>query len=53
MAKKRKRISNGTDLDVFQDRAARANTAIFDILAKESPQTIKHILKKITKYEGL
>jgi len=38
---------------VFQDRAARANAAIFEVLAKESPQTIKQILKKITKYEGL
>ncbi|MGD0451221.1 MAG: hypothetical protein ABSA79_09240 [Candidatus Bathyarchaeia archaeon] len=45
--------SRGTELDVFQGRAARANSAIFDILAKESPQTIKQILKKITKYEGL
>ena len=38
---------------MFQGRAARANSAIFDILAKESPQTIKQLLKKITKYEGL
>jgi predicted transcriptional regulator len=38
---------------VFQDRAARANAAIFEVLAKESPQTIKQILKKITRYEGL
>lgn len=38
---------------MFQDRAARANTAIFEVLAKESPQTIKQILKKITRYEGL
>ncbi len=45
--------SKGTKLDVFQDRAARANAAIFDILAKESPQTIKQLLKKIIKYEGL
>jgi predicted transcriptional regulator len=43
----------GTELDVFSDRAGRANAAIIDALAKESPQTIKQILKKITKYEGL
>jgi len=53
LANKRKSKSNGTELDLFQGRAARANGAIFDILAKESPQTIKQILKKITKYEGL
>ena len=40
-------------LDVFQGRAGRANAAIFEVLAKESPQTIKQLLKKITKYEGL
>jgi predicted transcriptional regulator len=44
---------NGTELDVFSDRAGRANAAIFETLANESPQTIKQILKKITKYEGL
>ena len=43
----------GTELDVFSDRAGRANAAIFDALAKESPQTIKQLLKEITKYEGL
>jgi hypothetical protein len=43
----------GTDLDVFSDRAGRANAAIFDVLARESPQTIKQLLKKITKYDGL
>ena len=43
----------GTELDVFSDRAGRANAAIIDALVKESPQTIKQILKKITKYEGL
>jgi len=43
----------GTDLEVFSDRAGRANAAIFEVLAKESPQTIKQILKKIIKYEGL
>jgi len=47
--KKRK----GTKLEVFSGRAGRANAAIFEVLAKESPQTIKQILKKITKYEGL
>jgi predicted transcriptional regulator len=40
-------------LDVFQGRAGRANAAIFEVLAKDSPQTIKQLLKKITKYEGL
>ena len=53
MAHKRRSNSNGTVLDVFQGRAGRANAAIIDALAKESPQTIKQILKKITKYEGL
>jgi predicted transcriptional regulator len=53
LARKKKSRSNGTQLDVFQDRAARANAAIFEVLAKESPQTIKQILKKITRYEGL
>jgi hypothetical protein len=47
--KKRK----GTELEVFSDRAARANAAIFKVLAIESPQTIKQILKRIIKYEGL
>jgi DNA-binding HxlR family transcriptional regulator len=45
--------SKGTELEVFTDRAARANAAIFEVLAKESPQTIKQLLKKITKYAGL
>ena len=40
-------------LDVFQGRAGRANAAIFEVLVNESPQTIKQLLKKITKYEGL
>ena len=53
MAHKRKSRSIGTELDVFQGIEARANSAIFEILAKESSQTIKQILKKITKYEGL
>jgi hypothetical protein len=53
LAHKKKSRNNGTELDVFQDRAARANAAIFEVLAKESPQTIKQILKNITRYEGL
>ena len=53
MAHKTRSKSNGTVLDVFQGRAGRANAAIFEVLAKESPQTIKQLLKKITKYEGL
>jgi hypothetical protein len=53
LAQKRKSKSRGTELDVFQDRAARANSAIFEILAKESPQNIKQILKTITRCEGL
>lgn len=48
-----RRKGKGTKLEVFSDRAARANAAIFSVLAKESPQTIKQILKKISKYEGL
>ena len=43
----------GTELDVFSNRAGRATAAIFDALVKESPQTIKQLLKKIAKYEGL
>ena len=50
MARKK---GKGTELDVFSDRAGRANAAIFEVLAKESPQTIKQLLKKITQYEGL
>jgi len=38
---------------VFSDKAARANAAIFDVLVKESPQTIKQLLKQISKYEAL
>ena len=53
MAHKMKSKCSGTVLDVFQGRAGRANAAIFEFLAKESPQTIKQLLKKITKYEGL
>ena len=49
----KKRKGKGTELEVFSDRAGRANVAIFDALAKEKPQTIKHLLKQISKYEGL
>ncbi len=45
--------AKGTELEVFSDRAGRANAAIFEVLARESPQTIKHILKQIIRYEGL
>jgi len=53
LAPERRSKSNGNELDVFKGRAGRANAAIFEVLAKESPQTIKLLLKKITKYEGL
>ena len=43
----------GSVLDVFSGRAGRANAAIIDALTKERSQTIKQILKKIAKYEGL
>ncbi len=51
--KKTKNPCKGTALDVFKDRAGRANLAIFEVLAKTSPQTIKQIHKQITRYEGL
>lgn len=51
--KKTKNHSKATELDVFKDRAGRANLAIFEVLAKTSPQTIKQIHKQITRYEGL
>lgn len=51
--KKTKNKGKGTELDVFKDRAGRANLAIFEVLAKTSPQTIKQILKQISRYEGL
>lgn len=50
LARKR---GKGAELGVFSDRAGRANAAIFDALARESPQTIKQLLKQITRYEGL
>jgi len=50
---KKRSKSNGTELDMFKGRAGRANAAIFEVLAAESPQTIKQLLKKITKFEGL
>ena len=53
MVHKRRSKSNGTELDVFKGRAGRTNAAIFEVLAMESPQTIKQLLKKITKFEGL
>lgn len=56
MARNRKETKNhgkGTELGVFKDRAGRANLAIFEVLAKTSPQNIKQILKQITRYEGL
>jgi hypothetical protein len=40
LAQKRRRKSNGAELDVFQDRAGRANAAIFEALVAETPQTI-------------
>jgi DNA-binding HxlR family transcriptional regulator len=49
----KKRKGKGTDLEVFSDRAVRANLAIFDTLAKESPKNIKQLFKQISKYEGL
>jgi hypothetical protein len=42
-----------TELDVVSGRAGRTNAAIIDALTKESPQTIKQLQKKITKYEDL
>jgi len=42
-----------TELEVFSDKAARANSAIFDVLAKGNPQTIKQLLKQINKHKGL
>jgi predicted transcriptional regulator len=45
--------AKGTELEVFSDRAGRANAAIFEVLTRESSQTIKQLLKQITKYEGL
>jgi len=45
--------AKGTELDVFSNKAGRANSAIFDVLAKEKPKTIKKILKQISKYQGL
>lgn len=51
--KKTKNKAKGTELDVFKDRAGRANHAIFEVLAKTSPQIIKQILKRISRYKGL
>lgn len=52
MAKKKKK-NKGTDLDVFRGKAARANLAIFEALAKESPRNIKQIRKQISKQKRL
>lgn len=41
------------ELEVFSNKAGRANAAIFDVLGRESPQTIKQVLKQISKYERL
>ena len=41
------------ELAVFTGRAARANSAIFEALARENPQTIKQLLKQIRKFDGL
>lgn len=45
--------SKGTRLKVFSGREARLNRAIFEILAKESPQPLKQLYKKINKQKGL
>ncbi len=49
----KKQKGKGTELEVFSDRAARANVAVFDALVKDSPQNIKQLLKRISRYEGL
>ncbi len=43
----------GTKLKVTRGKAARANLAIFDALAKTSPQNIKQLQKRLKKYKGL
>ncbi|MEM2081498.1 MAG: hypothetical protein QW744_04415 [Candidatus Bathyarchaeia archaeon] len=45
--------SKGTRLKVFSGREARLNRAIFEILAKESPQPLKQLYKKVSKQKGL
>jgi hypothetical protein len=46
-------MSKDKELDVLVGKAARTNLAIFEILAKESPQTLKQLQKRITKYPRL
>lgn len=50
MARKK---GKGTELEVFSDKAARVNVAIFGTLVKEKPQTTKQLLKQISKQKGL
>lgn len=50
MARKK---AKGTELSVFSGREARLNRAIFEILAKESPQLLKQLYKKVSKQKGL
>jgi len=45
--------SEGTKLSVFEGRSARSNRAIFEALAKESPQTIKQLYKQVRIQKGL
>jgi hypothetical protein len=45
--------SRATGLEVFWGRAGKADAAIFDVLTKESSQTIKQLLKQISRYKGL
>ncbi len=45
--------NKGTKLKVTRGKAARANLAIFDALAKASPQDIKQLQKRLKKYKGL
>jgi DNA-binding HxlR family transcriptional regulator len=47
------RKKKGTELEVFTGKAARANLAIFEALAKESPKNIKQIRKQIGRRPGL
>lgn len=49
----KKKMSKDKELDVLVGKAARTNLAIFEILAIESPQTLKQLQKRITKYPRL
>ncbi len=54
----RRALLSEEDREAFEEfmdicRIYASESAIIDALSKESPQTIKQILKKITKYEGL